>query len=159
VPLNFSRFFDYGAASQNGAGTVRFIQLELRNNLGEVYDPASACAVNFNTTTYNNDPGAPTLYAWANVSSSAAGGSSTNTNIAPRGGFASSFVTSTTSCELDGTGSDYVRSGNIFALHMKVKMKSPVFSPGTIHVYVRSFGMDLYEPAIRQYMGSFTATN
>jgi hypothetical protein len=159
VPLNFSRFFDYGAASQNGAGTVRFIQLELRNNLGEVYDPASACAVNFNTTTNNNDPGAPTLYAWANVSSSAAGGSSTNTNIAPRGGFASSFVTSTTSCELDGTGSDYVRSGNIFALHMKVKMKSTVFTPGTIHVYVRSYGMDLYEPAIRQYMGSFTATN
>jgi hypothetical protein len=163
VPRNLSRFFDYGAASQNGAGTVRFIQLELRNNLGEIYDPATACAINFDTTTFNNDPNAATWYAIAKVANNAAaGGSADNTAIVPRGGSGSTQVVGTSSlwnCELDGTGSDYVRSGNIFALHMKVRMKSTVFSPGTIHVYVRSYGMDLYEPAIRQYMGSFTATN
>ena len=163
VPLNLSRFFDYGAASQNGAGTVRFVQLELRNNLGEVSDAATACAINFTTETYNNDPSAATWYALAKVANNgAAGGSADSTAIAPRGGSASTQVIGTSSlwnCELDGTGSDYVRSTNIFALHMKVKMKSLVFSPGTIHVYVRTYGSDLYEPAIRQYMGSFTTAN
>ena len=163
VPLNLSRFFDYGAASQNGAGSVRFVQLELRNNLGEVSDAATACAINFETTTLNNDPTAATSYAIAKVANNgAAGGSADNTAIAPRGGSASTQVIGTSSlwnCEVDGTGSDYVRSTNIFALHMKVKMKSLVFSPGTIHVYVRTYGSDPYEPAIRQYMGSFTTTN
>ena len=127
VALNLSRFFDYGAASQNGAGTVRFVQLELRNNLGEVYDAATACAINFETTTLNNDPTAATWYAIAKVANNGAAGSSAdNTAIAPRGGSASTQVIGASSgwnCELDGTGSDYVRSANIFALHMKVKMK------------------------------------
>lgn len=158
VKRDQERFFDYGAASQNGAGSVRYIQLELRNNMGEMTAPAIACSVRFEYTTYNNDPTAPTFYAWAAVAPTTVGSGSWsgNTHIAPRGGSASTSEASTTTCELFGLGSEYVRSTNIMALHMKLKLKSPAFPTGTVHAYIYSYGMDPYEPAIRQYMGSFT---
>ena len=165
VPLNLSRFYDYGAASQNGAASVRYIQVEVRDTLDEQGPPNVACAANFNYMTYNNDPSsnATTLYALANVSNSAASGGSTTTSIPARGAApdnSSSIVgaNSTSNCEIDGPGSDFLRGTNIFDLHFKIKLKNPSFT-GTMKVYVRASGADVTEPAIRQYIGTFTIGN